>query len=71
MEWIEIGSDRRQAYVRRPVSTLAVEWIEIKDLQDNLDSCNVSTLAVEWIEIMAGCGGRNRALSLHPRGGVD
>ena len=33
------------------VSTLAVEWIEIRITSANKPIATVSTLAVEWIEI--------------------
>ena len=34
-----------------PVSTLAVEWIEMSEEDWWSDDCVVSTLAVEWIEM--------------------
>ena len=43
----------RQVYsIRYIVSTLVVEWIEIRKSDRRLKASGVSTLVVEWIEII-------------------
>ena len=53
------------------VSTLAVEWIEMSGMSDEISLTFVSTLAVEWIEIMKIDVTMTEYYCLHPRGGVD
>ncbi len=53
------------------VSTLAVEWIEIKSMLSQVREMFVSTLAVEWIEILRYLSEELDRKGLHPRGGVD
>ena len=53
------------------VSTLAVEWIEIRCPIHPHICIRVSTLAVEWIEIISTIQANFAVAGLHPRGGVD